>query len=114
MDFLNIVVLYVLGFTICLVLYIFGDSTFLKHGPVGKVRRVLWKVRSLVNILLFNSHSLFKKTTWVHVPLGVLAWQINQHLLTGTPVYSTFAINFENQILGWMQCYVIELLVMFT
>ena len=44
----------------------------------------------------------------------VLAWQINQHLLTGTPVYSTFAINFENQILGWMQCYVIEFLVIFT
>lgn len=44
MDFLNIVVLYVLGFTICLLLYLFADSNFLKRGPIGKLRKLSWKV----------------------------------------------------------------------
>lgn len=44
MDFLNIIVVYVLGFTICLVLYLFADSNFLKHGPIGKLRKLSWKV----------------------------------------------------------------------
>lgn len=44
MDFLNIIVLYVLGFTICLLLYLFADSNFLKHGPIGKLRKLSWKL----------------------------------------------------------------------
>ncbi|XP_061175713.1 palmitoyltransferase ZDHHC4-like [Saccostrea echinata] len=44
MNFLDLIVLYVLGFTICLLLYLFADSKYLKHGPVGMLRKLTWRV----------------------------------------------------------------------
>ncbi|XP_056017362.1 palmitoyltransferase ZDHHC4-like [Ostrea edulis] len=44
MNFLDVVVLYVLGFTVCLILYLFADSKYLKHGPVGILRKLAWRL----------------------------------------------------------------------
>ena len=47
MEFLQILVTYLLGFAICVGLYFFGDLPILKRGPVGYIRHLLWGVGTL-------------------------------------------------------------------